>query len=232
VGKRTAAARTRRHTPKIDTPRVFLPLLAPARYKGAYGGRGSGKSHFFAELLIEDCLCQRGMLAVCIREVQKSLKDSSKRLIEAKLAELRLGEADGFRIYDKEIQTPGGGVILFTGLQDHTAEAIKSLDGFGRAWIEEAQVLSHRARRLFPRIWFDEAATGAGRDALEWYHEKKDKIRAVGLGPEHDWSSHAADAFGLMCIAHEEPERARARWPGMVSREKGQDPCGGAGAGA
>ena len=47
---------------------MFLPLLQPARYKGAYGGRGSGKSHFFAELLIEDCLYQPGMLAVCVSE--------------------------------------------------------------------------------------------------------------------------------------------------------------------
>jgi phage terminase large subunit len=112
---------------------VFLPLLKAARYKGAYGGRGSGKSHFFAELLIEECLYQRGMLAVCIREFQKSLRDSSKRLIEAKLKQLGLGEADGFRIFEKQIQTPGDGVIIFTGLQDRTAEAIKSLEGFQRA---------------------------------------------------------------------------------------------------
>ena len=118
---------------EIDTPRVFLPLLRPARYKGAYGGRGSGKSHFFAELLIEDCLVQRGMLAVCIREVQKSLKDSSKRLIEAKLKQLRLGEADGFKVFEKQIQTPGDGVIIFVGLQDSNNENIKSLEGFGRA---------------------------------------------------------------------------------------------------
>jgi phage terminase large subunit len=137
-----------KRTLKIDTPRVFLPLLGPARYKGAYGGRGSGKSHFFAELLIEDCLCQRGMLAVCIREVQKSLKDSSKRLIEAKLNELGLGEADGFRVFEKEIQTPGDGVVIFVGLQDSNNENIKSLEGFGRAWIEEAQVLSHRSLTL------------------------------------------------------------------------------------
>lgn len=109
---------------KIDTPRVFLPLLQPARYKGAYGGRGSGKSHFFAELLIEDCLCERGMLAVSIREVQKSLKDSSKRLIEAKLAQLGLGEADGFRVFEKEIQTPGDGVIIFMGMQDPESDEL------------------------------------------------------------------------------------------------------------
>jgi len=366
------------------------------------------------------------MLAVCIREVQKSLKDSSKRLIEVKLAQLGLGAADGFRIFEKQIETPGDGVIIFTGLQDSNNENIKSLEGFHRAWIEEAQVLSHRslallrptirakgsqiwaswnprrkgdavddffrvrkpmdaitaevswrdnpwfpqvlederltdlklfpdryehvwqggymkaldgayfakqlaeakeqrricriapdpllgvraffdiggsgasadamaiwiaqfvdreirvldyiegvgqvlayyvnalkargwgralcvlphdgvaensvtgkryedhvrdagfevqviknqgkgaammriesARRLFGRIWFNEATTEAGRDALGWYHEKKDETRSVGLGPEHDWSSHAADAFGLMCLAYEEPERMK-----------------------
>nr|WP_245320055.1 hypothetical protein [Bradyrhizobium sp. LMTR 3] len=29
---------------KIPTAKVFEPLLAPARYKGVYGGRGSGKA--------------------------------------------------------------------------------------------------------------------------------------------------------------------------------------------
>lgn len=60
-------------------------------------------------------------------------------------------------------------------------------------------------RRMFPSIWFDEETTDAGRDALGAYHERKDDKRGIGLGPEHDWSSHAADAFGLMCVAYEEP---------------------------
>lgn len=406
---------------------VYEPLLADSRYKGAHGGRGSAKSHFFAEQLVEDSLAERGLLSVCIREVQKSLKDSSKRLIEAKLKKFRLGEADGFKVFETAIQTPGDGVINFQGMQDHTAESIKSLEGFKRAWIEEAQALSHRsltllrptirvdgsqiwaswnprrksdavddflrghkpsgatviqanwrdnpwfpsvleeerqtdlklypdryahiwegeyakalegayyarqlaeakaqgricrlvadpllpvraffdiggsganadamsiwlvqfvdreirvldyiegqgqvlayyvnelrsrgwgnalvflphdgvnensvtgkryedhvreagfevaviknqgkgaammrvesARRLFPRIWFDSDKTEAGRDALGYYHERKDEARNIGLGPEHDWSSHAADAFGLMCVAYEEPEKERA----------------------
>ena len=67
------------------------------------------------------------------------------------------------------------------------------------------------ARRLFPSVWFNEATTEAGRDALGWYHEKCDDERNVGLGPEHDWSSHGADAFGLMAIAYEEP-RSSAGW--------------------
>ena len=65
------------------------------------------------------------------------------------------------------------------------------------------------ARRLFPKMWFNEATTEAGRDALGYYHERKDEHRDIGLGPEHDWSSHAADAFGLMAIAYEEPATAR-----------------------
>jgi phage terminase large subunit len=405
---------------EIETAPVFAPLLSPARYKGAHGGRGSGKSHFFAGLLIEDALAERGLLSVCVREIQKSLKESAKRLIEAKLIEFGLGEADGFKVYNEKIQTPGDGVILFQGLQDHTAESIKSLEGFKRAWIEEAQTLSatsltllrptirtegseiwaswnprrkndpidallrggtlptgsnvvranwsdnpwfppvleqerldclnndpdqydhiweggyatvlagayyakslaearqqkrignvakdplmplkafwdigvrdataiwiaqfigreirvldyyeatrqplathlewlrsngygkalcvlphdgsqadavtavrfedhissagfevetienqgkgaalkrvEAGRRLFPAIWFNESTTGPGLDALGWYHEKQDETRNVGLGPEHDWSSHGADAFGLMCVAYEKPK--------------------------
>lgn len=362
------------------------------------------------------------MASVCIREVQKSLKDSAKRLIENKLAALNLGEADGFKIFNDKIQTPGDGIVIFQGMQDHTAESIKSLEGFKRAWVEEAQTLSatslsllrptiradqselwfswnarrksdpvdlmlrgtslptdsrvvranwadnpwfpasleqerldclkndpdqydhiweggyatvlsgayyakalaeakaqgrignvakdplmtiraiwdiggtgakadacaiwiaqfigreirvldyyeavgqplathvqwlrskgyakalctlphdgathdkvydvsfdsalqdagfetevipnqgkgaaslriEAARRLFPSIWFSTSAQ-SGIDALGWYHERKDETRNIGLGPEHDWSSHGADAFGLMCVAYETP---------------------------
>lgn len=405
---------------------VFEPLLEPNRYKAAHGGRGSGKSHFFGEQLIEDHVVERGLRSACIREVQKSLKESAKRLLEDKLEEFRLGEADGFKVYREVISTPGDGVIIFQGMQDHTAESIKSLEGFGRAWVEEAQTLSTRslsllrptirapgsqlwfswnprrkndpvdlmlrpankddlptgatvvranwsdnpwlppeldqerrdclrtdpdqyphiwegeyatvlkgayyaaslaeakqqrritrvardplmtiravfdiggtgakadacsiwicqfigreirvldyyeavgqplathvawlrdngygkalcilphdgstndkvydvsfesalksagfevtvvpnqgkgaakmrieaARRLFPSIWFNEDTTEAGRLALGWYHEKQDEERSLGLGPEHDWSSHGSDAFGLMCVSYEQP---------------------------
>lgn len=59
-------------------------------------------------------------------------------------------------------------------------------------------------RRLFPSVWFNEATTEAGRDALGWYHEKRDENRNIGLGPEHDWASHSADAFGLAAVDHAE----------------------------
>jgi len=133
---------------QIPTAEVFEPLLHPSRYKGAWGGRGSGKSNFFAEKLIDDSLYEKGLRSVCIREVQKTLKQSSKKLIEDKLIDLRLGEADGFKVFKEVIETPNDGMIIFQGMQDHTAESIKSLEGFGRAWVEEAQTLSATSLRL------------------------------------------------------------------------------------
>ena len=145
-------------TLRINTAKVFVPLLAPSRYKGAHGGRGSGKSHFFAEKLIEDCVVEpgdsgAGMRAVCIREVQKDLAQSSKLLIETKLASLRLGEAQGFKIFRDVIETPKDGIMIFKGMNDYTADSIKSLEGFKRAWWEEAQTATmHSLNLLRPTI--------------------------------------------------------------------------------
>jgi phage terminase large subunit len=424
-------------TLQIRTAEVFEPLLAPGRYKGAWGGRGSGKSHFFGELLIEDCLAEpgnygEGMRAVCIREVQKDLAQSSKLLVESKLRSMGLGEADGFKVFKELIATPGDGLIIFKGMNDYSADSIKSLEGFKRAWWEEAQtatlhslnllrptlraegaerwfswnprrkvdpvdvmlrgaerptgsvvvkanwrhnpwftadleqerqdclrqqpeqyehiweggyvtqlegayyakslaesrkagrigrvspdplmtvrlffdiggtgaradavaiwamqfigkeirainyyeavgqpLATHLAwmreqdytpkraqiwlphdgeandkvhdvsyqsalkaagydvtvipnqgkgaakarveagRRYFSSVWFDEGSTQAGLDALGWYHEKKDEARSIGLGPEHDWSSHGADAFGLMAVSAERIFNESSGW--------------------
>lgn len=433
-------------TLQIETAEVFEPLLAPARYKGTWGGRGSGKSHFFGGLLIEDCLAEpgnsgEGMRAVCIREMQKDLAQSSKLLIETKLKSCGLGEPDGFKVFRDVIATPGDGIIIFKGMNDYTADSIKSLEGFKRAWWEEAQTatlhslnllrptiraegaerwfswnprrkvdpvdvmlrgterptgstviaanwrnnpwftadleqerrdclrqqpeqyehiweggyviildgayyarcihqsrqagrigrvsidplmtvrlffdiggtgaradavaiwaaqfigkeirvvdyyeavgqplathlewmrergyspkraqvwLPHdgeandkvfdvsyesalqaagyhvtvvpnqgkgaakkrieAARRHFPSVWFSEEHTQGGLEALGWYHEKKDEERGIGLGPDHDWSSHAADAFGLMCVSVEQIlAESNSNWKKPVSYPK------------
>ena len=86
---------------------------------------------------------QPGTRGVCIREVQKSLKESAKKLIEDKIQALGVGAL--FEVQNAEIITPGGGSILFQGMQDHTAESIKSLEGMDWAWVEEAQTLSARS---------------------------------------------------------------------------------------
>lgn len=131
---------------QIETAEVFEPLLKPSRYKGAYGGRGSGKSHFFAGLDVERCILRSGTNIACVREVQKTLRDSVKKLIEAKI--VSLGALNQFEIQSDRIRTPGGGSIIFQGMQDHTAESIKSLEDFDIAHVEEAQTLSARSLEL------------------------------------------------------------------------------------
>ena len=144
----------------IQTAEVFEPLLYPARYKGAYGGRGSGKSHFFAEALIERCLMNPGTRWACIREVQKSLDQSVKRLLEDKIEKLGVNKL--FRVTNIHIETPGDGIIIFQGMQNHTADSIKSLEGFDGSWVEEAHNLSQRSldllrptiRKEGSELWF------------------------------------------------------------------------------
>lgn len=150
----------------LDTEPVFEPLLDQHRYKGAYGGRGSGKSHFFAECAIEDCLrwpsiAGEGMRFLSFREIQKSLKESAKHLLESKIAEMGFGEEDGFKVFTDRIQTPGDGVIAFTGMQDHTADSVKSYEGFHRAWGEEAHTISAKSLGLLrPTIRWEDKQRG------------------------------------------------------------------------
>ena len=144
---------------RIDTAEVYEPLLAPARYKGAHGGRGSAKSHFFAGLLIEECIAQKTD-AVCLREVQKSLKFSVKKLLENKISSMNAGAY--FEVQNEQIKVKNGGVIIFQGMQDHTSDSIKSLEGFKIAWFEEAQTASQRSLDLLrptirapgSQLWF------------------------------------------------------------------------------
>lgn len=143
----------------IETPRAYLPLLQPARYKGVYGGRGSGKSHFFAELMIEEHIRAKTD-SVCVRENQKSLQQSVKKLLESKIEKLNVGYY--FEVQDKRILAKNGGLIIFEGMQNHTAESIKSLEGFDRAWVEEAQTMSAKSlemlrptiRKENSELWF------------------------------------------------------------------------------
>jgi phage terminase large subunit len=139
-------------TLQIKTPRWCLPLIPPKRLKGAKGGRSSGKSHFFAEALIERCIYDPTTQAVCVREIQKSLKFSAKKLLENKILDLGVGHL--FEVTQTEIRRLGGsatkkkGIIIFQGLQDHTADSIKSLEDFDICWVEEAQSISKRSLDL------------------------------------------------------------------------------------
>ncbi len=106
-------------------------------------------------------VCDPSLRIVCIREVQRSLKFSAKALVESKIRQL--GVESLFDVLNTEIRRKGGsGVMIFEGMQDHTSDSIKSLEGFGRAWVEEAQSISERSLSLLlptirapqSEIWF------------------------------------------------------------------------------
>jgi phage terminase large subunit len=118
-----------------------------------HGGRGSGKTHFFGELAIDEAVrfpgdFGEGLRMVCLREIQKDLTQSSKMIIEDKLAKHGLSEADGFKVFRDVIETPKDGIIIFKGMRDYTAESVKSLERFRRAWIDEGQAFSARSLSL------------------------------------------------------------------------------------
>jgi len=146
-------------TLQILTAPVFEPLLQTARYKGAYGGRGSGKSWFFAEMMIEAHIMGKTD-SVCLREIQKALQFSAHKLLRETIKRLNAG--DYFDVQESVIKARNGGIIIFQGMQDHTADSIKSLEGFDRAWFEEAQNASQRSldllrptlRKPGSELWF------------------------------------------------------------------------------
>jgi phage terminase large subunit len=167
-------------TLQIPTAEAYLPLLPPARYKGAHGGRGSAKSHFFADLLLEYAQVRNALRWVCVREVQKSLDQSVKLLLEDKIKEHALTHV--FDVMHNMIGTPGGGNIIFQGMQDHTAASIKSLEGYDGAWIEEAQTVSERSLTLLrPTIRKEDSEIWASwnpsspKDPIDKLFRSKDK---------------------------------------------------------
>jgi phage terminase large subunit len=190
----------------IPTPQWALPLLEPSRYKGAKGGRGGGKSHFFAELLVEEHVCRPQQQSVCIREVQNTLDTSVKKLIEEKIETLNVGdlfEVQVNRILDRR----GKGLIIFKGMQDYNATNIKSLEGFDRAWVEEAQNLSQRSLQLLrptirkdgSEIWFS------------WNpEEESDPVDRFFIEPR-------PDAVLVECNIYDNPFKSEVLWAEMLA---------------
>ena len=114
------------------------------------------------------------------------------------------GKAEVFLPHD------GTNTNNFTGkrYEDHWRDAGFSVTTIPNQGPGAAMQRVRAVQRLFPSIWFNEATTEAGRDSLGWYHEKRHDL-GHGLGPEHDFSSHDADSFGLMCVHYSEPAAKR-----------------------
>ncbi len=125
---------------------IFKPLLEDAVFKVAYGGRASAKSWFFADLHLHTAMTKPGYRALCLRQVQKSIRESLKFLLEERIQ--YWGLADDFRVLESRIEAPGGGEFVFHGLEGVTAESVKSFEGFDVADIEEGQMIKQRPWEL------------------------------------------------------------------------------------
>lgn len=144
----------------MQIPRKLEPLLfTPHTHNILEGGRGGGKTRTIGEL-IEAVMFKAPINIICGREIQKSLKESSFAVLKAAI--YRAGHGDYFNIResDSTIQSWNGGRAIFTGLQQHTTDSIKSYEGFHWAWIEEAQSVSKSSLDvLIPTLrtdkWFE-----------------------------------------------------------------------------
>ena len=139
----------------VTLPRAFEDLRQPARYKAYYGGRGSAKSHSFATALL-----MRGgekpLRILCAREVQLSIKDSVKQLLDDKI--FGFGMESFYQSYQTEIRGKNGTNFIFAGLGKMTTDQLKSMEGIDIAWIEEAATISEKSLEvLIPTIRKDKS---------------------------------------------------------------------------
>lgn len=125
---------------RLQLPVKLLPILKPKRFKVLYGGRGGAKSHSVAQALLMLAM-HRKLRILCVREVQKSIKESSMQVLKDYIE--RLGIAQWFDCLQTEIRcTLTGSTFSFSGLKDHTASSIKSFEGVDITWVEEAHSVS------------------------------------------------------------------------------------------
>lgn len=126
----------------LRLPVKLAGLYQPRRYKVMHGGRGGGKSHGVAEVLL-DMAARNPLRILCAREIQKSMRDSVHRLLKDKV--VKLGLQGFYEVLDNEIRGANGSLFLFSGLQSHTVDSIKSFEGVDIVWVEEAHGVSKKS---------------------------------------------------------------------------------------
>ncbi|MFM7468512.1 MAG: PBSX family phage terminase large subunit [Vampirovibrionales bacterium] len=224
----------------IPVARVFQPLLKPSRYKGIHGGRGSGKSTFDAQAIVTQCMFRPGLRVVCVRETQNSLKESVYQLIIDQIN--KLGVASAFTVQSSRIITPGNGLVIFQGMQDHTSESIKSLEGFDIAWCEEAQTMSSRSLEILrptirkdgSELWFTwnpRNASDPVDQLLRCEHPPKDAVVIKANYMDNPWmpdvlneerlydQKFRPDRYGHIWLGEYEPTAVGAIWSRQVLHE-------------
>lgn len=204
-----------------EVPEAFMPLLQPARYKAAYGGRGGGKSHFFGEEIILEAF-RRPLRWACIREVQNAIRDSVRQLLVDKIQ--KFGLEAFFTVNRDEIISHHGEPIIFKGMQSYNAGNIKSLEAFDGVWVEEAALFSERSLdMLIPTVrkpgsqlffsWNPENDTDAVDKFFRGGHPPKDSVVQEVSWRDNPWlSEEMADERARMLAA--DPEKYEHVWEG------------------
>jgi len=124
-------------------------LWEPCRHLALSGGRGGAKSRSVSTALVLQAAASNRRV-LCVREVQKSIKDSVKRLLDDDIE--RLGLRHLFQSTETEIRGPHGSLFIFSGLRGNAA-GIKSIEGVTDCWVEEAQNVSQASiDTLIPTI--------------------------------------------------------------------------------
>lgn len=188
----------------VQIPPKLLPYWREEhRYKGLKGGRGSTKSHSVAHRLVIDAATTH-VRAACMREIQNSIKDSSKQLLEDKIVEHFGSNQRLFKITDREITCPStDSLFIFRGLQNHTASSIKSLEAFNRGWYEEAQALSQKSIELATptfRAGSEQTFTWNPEDGDDDKDEKFDPVGVFFRNGMEDQRQYGGTAFQLIDI--------------------------------
>ena len=192
-------------------PDKLLPLFSPKRYKVLYGGRGGAKSWGVAQaLLIAGFTAPLRIL--CAREIQKSMRDSCHRLLKDQI--IALGLESFYDILDNEIRGQNGTLFLFTGLQAHTIDSIKSFEGCDRVWVEEAHGVSGKSwETLMPTIRKDDSeiwmTLNPDMDTDETY------VRFIATPSDDTWLCEVnwRDNPWFPAVLEEERRKSQARDP-------------------
>lgn len=135
----------------VQLPDWSEPFIARhARFKVIHGGRSSGKTWTVATLLLLIAML-RPMRIVCMREVQDTIGQSSKKVLEDMID--RYGWGRFWRVYNSVIRGNNGSEFTFRGMNNVTARNIRSLEGVNAIWFDEAQYMSREtAEQLYPTI--------------------------------------------------------------------------------
>ena len=140
-------------------PKLVEVFTGPARYRGSYGGRGSGKTRSFAKMAavvgLKAALKGKNGIILCCREYMNSLDESSMAEVKAAiLSDPWL--SDGWEIGEKFIRTKDGIAgrvdFKFAGLR-HNLDSIKSKASIIRCWVDEAEPVADEAWvKLIPTV--------------------------------------------------------------------------------